>query len=318
MTIKATALRSNRQAVLVCSIALVFAMLLSFLTFFPHLLPQVNRSTLSTTQACDFPIVYNKPPKTASSYIQTVISNWTRDTNRGNYMCSTNPIVTSAVLHECLPQEGDACGVFNCHIFMSQAARGLLEQRLPNYRLLTSTRYPPHRIVSYFLQINSLKVDSSPDFHKALRWYLLNYNPWRLYNYHTAEERMGSCPVTNEEMRLIFNLATSFDIVIDANLRDESNAILRNFNMFQLPPVADANRNKERGAYRLALPNDIKGLLKNISCVEVELHKALQVRMASLYQQATGTSCVQHSPRHTLSSCIEEKEKEVLKDNLIV
>lgn len=319
MTIKAAAsLRQSRQTVLCLSVAVMFGVVLSFVTFFPHLMPTVARPGVTTTQNCPFPIVYNKPPKTASSYIQTVIANWTAKTNRGNYMCSTNPIVTSAILHECLPSAGDACGVFNCHIFMSPAARSLLSKRLPNYRTLTSTRYPPHRIVSYFLQINGFKVTNSPDFYKALRWYLSSYNPWRLYNYHTAEERSGSCPVSIEEMRLIFNLATSFDIVIDANLREESNAILKHFDLFQLPPVADADRNKERGAYRLALPDEMKDLLRNVSCVEIELHKALQVRMASLYQQATGETCVQHLPRHTLSSCIEEKEKEILKNNLIM
>lgn len=268
---------------------------------------------------CPFPLVYNKPPKTASSFIRTVITNWTIDTGRADYRCSTGPLVTSVVLQECVPMSAvtNPCAVVNCHIFLSPHARSLLHARLPGLKYLTSTRYPAHRIVSYYLQVNELNVNAGGnELHDGLRVYLRWYNPWRLYNFHTGGARVGKCPLSEPEIRHVFDLAMRFDLVIDANLRNESNVILKAAGLFQLPEVADSkDRNKERGAWRMPLPDDIKELLHARSCVEVELHKALQLRMASLYERATGVSCIRHGSRTQFSSCIEDREREVLKDH---
>lgn len=266
---------------------------------------------LQTTprKQCDFPIVYNKPPKTASSFLQMTIKDWAESENRSNYICSKDPRYTNLRLQECISPEPDSCGILNCHMYLDANARRVLDQRLPGNLLLTSTRYPPHRIVSFYLQIHDKKYND--DIWKGLGYYLNRYEVWRFYNYHTGENRMGSCPLNDHERVLISTLAARYDIVVDANLRDISNTILGYFGLFELP-IVKGERNKDRGAYKLTLPDDVKQKLRNLTCVEEELHRAFQLRMASLYELASGKKCITAN-----GNCIEKGEYEALKSNWI-
>lgn len=273
-----------------------------------------HKQLLSTQTKCDFPIVYNKPPKTASSFLQKVISNWSQQVGRNDYRCSRTPLVTSAVLPECIPQSGDNCGVFNSHVFMTAPTRRLLDQRLPNYRTLTSIRYPPHRIISTFLFTHKLRKDhlrhDNVEVLSLLENYLRSFNPWLLYNYHTGDARTGSCPLSEEQIKDIYSFSSTIDIVIDVNIREESNIILNHFNLFQIPSVNDlSKRPKERGTAQVRLPTTHLELLRNVSCVEMEIHRALQTRMASLYEMATGKVCVVHGVLDILDSCIAQRER---------
>lgn len=298
---------------LVASLITVLCLISFFMLYIlvPSSLNTVQISSQrSSDKSCEFALVYNKPPKTASSYIQEVIADWAKATGRGNYMCSSRPTESNVVLQECIPPTGDSCGVLNCHIFLDSNALNLLQKRLPDHKLLTSTRYPPHRIVSFYLQMSQLKADDD-NIWDGLREYLRQYDPWRLYNYHTGEARTGSCPLSRADSVLIFTKAARYDIVVDANLRQVSNAILRRHGLFTLPAVT-GERNKDRGAYKLNLPSDVKDLLRNVVCVETELHRAFQMRMASLYEDATGKPC-----KKVPKNCIEDLEYEALNQSWV-
>lgn len=276
----------------------------------------ITRTT--TNKKCDFPFVYNKAPKCASSFIHSVINKWSKEQGRNNYKCGLGPSKSNLILEECLPRKvRDHCGILNCHIFLNKQTKKVVSERLPNHRLMTSTRYPPHRIVSFYLFVRGFTVDtitSNPPRHfLLLRNYLRQYNPWRLYNYHTGEYRTGTCPLSDGERILITSLAQQYHIVIDANLRNVSNEILGHYNLFQLPLLQQGEkRNKEGGAYRMQLTGEVKEALQNVSCVESALHQALQVRMASAYQEATGIPCVFET-----SNCIEQMEKDALASNWV-
>lgn len=284
---------------------------------------------------CDFPVVYNKPPKTGSTTIRKLMLDWANHTRRAAYPCSNLPLDNAVVIHECLPRDADPCGVLSAHLVLAPSMLQLIERRLPNFRLLTTTRYAPHRIISYFMQVHQVVVPASPSNtsaapemiggggrvdeldYDALRWYLSSMNPWRLYNYHTGDTRTGSCPLSHEEMSHIFATATRFDIVVDPNLPQHSNAILQHFNLFSIPHDTPRLNVRHSSAAVHSLPPDILKLLRNVSCVEVELHKALLLRMASLYELATGRPCIRHGPRLSLTSCLEDEERQVLNSSWI-
>lgn len=281
----------------------------------PFLSQPLSKQTLTESSLkCPYPLVYNKPHKTASTYIQGLITNWSKETGRGNYVCAGQSLESAIYLPECIPHKSDGCGVVNCHLILSPETTGILDARMPDHRKITSTRYPPHRIISNFLQINQIRHDSVNETHNALRTYLSKkFNPWKLYNFHTGEDRVGSCPLKMSDRVMIYNMVTKFDFVVDANLVEESNTILRHNGLFTFPEVS--NKVNFRGASGMKLPEDIQQLLRDVACVEFELHKALQMRMASLYEQATGKSCVKHGRPDKMSSCLADKEQIVLKEN---
>lgn len=272
--------------------------------------------------SCEFPIVYNKPPKTAGTYIQTLITDWTRKSGRANYLCGgKRAIETSVYLHECVSREDDGCGVFNAHLVLTPQATTILSQRLPNYRLLTSTRYPAHRIVSFYLQLNLYKTENMSDHdqvEKGLQEYLRHqYNPWAQYNFHTGGYRKKtSCPLRLPERIDIFNVASQYDLVVDANVPEISNIILRDHGLFQFPE--DGDPVNVRGAGDMNLSAETLDLIRNVSCVEEELHRAFHMRMASLYEKATGKTCVESGRVEDLKTCLEEEERKNLKHTWLI
>lgn len=308
----------------VCTLTILLAVTwITIITHAKRIMRMNRKQTTPPVHGCDFPIVYNKPPKTASSFLQDVISNWSRQVGRNDYRCSRTPLVASAVLPECIPRSGDSCGILNSHIFMTPSTRRLLSQRLPKYLTLTSIRYPPHRIISMFLFTRRLRQDQlhqdSPHILAALDSYLRSFNPWRLYNYHTGDTRTGTCPLREDEVRDIYSFSATVDIVVDVSLRQESNVILKHFDLFQIPAVDDlAARPKERGTTQAKLPQQHLDMLRNISCVEMELHRALQVRMASLYELASGQLCLTHGVMKKLDSCIARRERQVLTNSWLI
>lgn len=274
-----------------------------------------SHSTELENHQCPFPIVYNKPPKTAGTYVQTLITNWAAQTGRGNFLCGGRRAVeTSVYLQECVPRDDDGCGVVNCHLHLTPESKDILRRRLPNYRALTTTRYPAHRIVSLFLQLNLFKSNEIKDhveMEKLLQYFLqYKFNPWTLYNFHTGQYRKGSCPLRRVDTIDIFRLAGQYDLVVDANLPKVSNDILRDHGLFQFPNIADEKN--VRGAAHLSLSDETKQMIRNVSCVEDALHKALHLRMASLYEKATGKPCIEHGRIEELSSCLLEMEQRSL------
>lgn len=270
-------------------------------------------------KVCDFPIVYHKPPKTAGTYIQTLITEWAKRTGRSNYLCGgRRAIETVMYLHECVSREDDGCGILNAHLVLTPQATAILGQRLPNYRLLTSTRYPAHRIVSLFLQLNLFKTENMTDaaaVEKGLQDYLRDqYNPWGQYNFYTGGHRKKTaCPLRQSERMDIFNVASQYDLVVDANLPEISNVILKDYGLFQFPEHADPVN--VRGAGELKLSEETLDLIRNVSCVEDELHRALHLRMASLYEKATGEACVESGRIDDLKTCLDERERANLKQH---
>lgn len=268
--------------------------------------------TLLTKKACDFPIVYNKAPKTASSFLKAVITNWSRQVGRPVYRCPSTNIRSGILLPDCVPEDGGdpSCGVLATHVVLNGNARALLAKRMPNYKVIASTRYPPHRIISLYM-FNRKIHDDDPDLEKGLKYYLDTYNPWHQYNYLTGEARYGECPLDLYQLRDITSLVSTFDIIVDVNLRDESNTVLNHFNLFEIPEQPDlSDRLKEFGAVRANISSENLDLLKQKSCVEFELHRAMLYRMASLYEKATGKKCIHDD---SMNSCISEKESEFLK-----
>lgn len=284
-----------------------------------NLLSRSDSSTTRTapTKACgdrQRGLVYNKPPKTASTFIQEVIVNWTERTGRPLYQCNRTPMLTMVNLRTCVPAEPDACGVFSCHVYLNPFALQLFNERIPGHLMLSSTRYPAHRIVSMFLFTRQFR-DSDTGIDGKLERYVNNMNPWELYNYHTGEFRTGTCPMTEDEKRRVFSAVSVYDIVIDANMPDASNKILNYFNVFKLPVINDpADRPKERGTVRINLTDSVRNALKDKTCVEDALHTALQIKMAWLYEQATGETCLFDPRLPTLDTCIQREEKQTLKN----
>lgn len=273
--------------------------------------PTSTVSKLFRWQTCQYPLVYNKPPKTASSFIRGVIRDWARSTGRRHYYCSALPRVSNIVLHECIPSHNAGlCSVLNCHFYLDPNAQQLLNERMPNHRLITSTRDPTHRIFSNFLQWRHIKLQDDAanvtDVMQRFGLFLESYNPWFLYNYHTGENRNGSCPLRSSDKMAIIAMAARYHIVIDVNLRDISNAILKHHGLFQLPEREE--RPNERGAHLLKIPHGMKRTMKRAACVEKQLHEALMHRMASLYEHATGQKCIFDN-----YNCVEKMERKISK-----
>lgn len=265
---------------------------------------------------CAFPIVYNKAPKTASSFLKAVITNWSKEIGRPVYKCPSTNIRSGILLPDCVPAVGplddSSCGVLATHLVLNANAKALLAKRMPEYKVIASTRYPPHRIISLYMFNRKIHSDDR-DLEKGLKYYLDTYNPWHQFNYLTGEARTGECPLDLYQLRDITSLVSTFDIIVDVNLRHESNVILKHFNLFEIPDQPDlSQRLKEFGAVRANISAAHMDLLKQKACVEFELHRAMLYRMASLYEKATGNSCIRGD---TMNSCISEKEEDFLKSS---
>lgn len=118
---------------------------------------------------------------------------------------------------------------------------------------------------------------------------------------------------TEEEMR-IYDMTSQYFVVIDVNLLEESNAILRANGLFQLNA---AGRSNVRGSHLVEITPEIRSLLYNVSCYERVLHKALQMRMASLYERATGKPCIHRGRLAEFTSCLKAVEKRNLGDSWV-
>ena len=150
---------------------------------------------------------------------------------------------------------------------------------------MTSTRSGRERRLSHFLQVNRIRHDAAA--LDDLKSYLKRANPWHDYNYMNGELRNSPCPVSWTDSQSITEMASKYDIVIDADLPDVSNVILKHFGLFQL---TDSSVNV-RGASNLVLDDETEELVKKASCVDEEMHKLLRVRMGSLYEMITGIPC---------------------------
>lgn len=244
---------------------------------------------LRSTSACKFPLVYNKPHKTGSTTVQRALSRWANDTNRTFLACSAYIDKASFQLRECLTPDPTGCAIVATHLVLDPATKALLTQRIGVFKLLTSTRRPRNRILSAFLQQHTTTAGKlGENYVVLLREFLDSFNPWTLYTYHTGVYRDAACPLTEEGRHAVVQLAKTFDVVVDVDLVTHSDAILEHWGLGRLGRVR-ANR---RGAENIAVPDDVERRLTNVTCVEDELHRLLRLRMASLYETATGKVCL--------------------------
>lgn len=252
---------------------------------------------------CNFSIIYNKPPKTASTFIQGKFSSWARKNRRRVFTCTSQAFITNLILHECVPQTNDGCGVLNCHVVLSPPLLSFLRTRLPNARLITSTRYPPARILSLYLQIYNLRgsaLKNTDGNERFRRWLKNSYSPWDLYNFHFGHnfpDRLvkknatgTTCPLSKVETRSILEAISRYDIVIDMNLVEATTTILKHFGLFEI--FDSEKRSNNRHSSLTLLDKESLQLLKNVSCVERVIHFGLQMRMASLYSKVSRKSCI--------------------------
>lgn len=113
-------------------------------------------------------------------------------------------------------------------------------------------------------------------------------------------------------------MATKYDVVIDANLVNASNTILNHYGLFKLPrPEMEVTANV-RGTLGLNFSKEVKDMIKSVSCVEDELHRAFHMRMASLYERITGKKCIRHGDINELGSCMQQHEAEFLNKSWVV
>eukprot|EP00177_Eucheuma_denticulatum_P006430 GFKZ01011730.1.p1 GENE.GFKZ01011730.1~~GFKZ01011730.1.p1 ORF type:complete len:331 (-),score=34.68 GFKZ01011730.1:44-964(-) len=243
----------------------------------------------NTTSSCKFPLVYNKPHKTGSTTVQRALSNWAKEHNRTFVSCSDYIDKASLQLRECLKPDPSGCAVIATHIVLDRDTKVLLTERFGSYKLLTSTRRARSRILSAFLQYHWTKARYlRKEDEVFLREFLDSFNPWTLYNYHTGLYREGACPLSEEGRHAVAQLAKTFDVVVDVDLVKQSEAILEHWGLCRLGGI-HANT---RGAADMRVPDDVERRLKEVSCVEEELHRLLRLRMASLYEKATGKNCL--------------------------
>lgn len=269
-------------------------------------------------ERCEYPFIYNKPFKTASTLVLHTINDWAKTVNRPVFECGEWSHVNAVRLFECIPPGVHHCGILNNHMLLDRVTLSIVAERLPNYRYITTTRYPPHRIISEFMQINDKKWSLGMDVDYEFRDYMRNkYNQYGHIGWYTDEwiHEGHSCPITNGQHRFIYQMASKFAIVIDANLIEESNVILRHANLFTLPE--DGKRSNFRGSQNVNISNETVSVMKKVLCFELALHEALQFRMASLYEQATGKPCVREGQMGKASNCIKDKEREILNDDWI-
>lgn len=272
---------------------------------------------------CAFPIVYNKPHKTGSTFLKAHLANWAKSKKRPLYDCGGNDLDSAARLHDCVQAGSSSCGVMNAHLVLSGQTLSYLEKVLPNFRLMTSTRYPPMRILSAFLQYHKIEGADvkGKEGNELFRKFMHDiYEEWGLYNFHFGDTRVGSCPPTRAERAHIYEAMGRYDIVVDLTLPDVSNIILRRFGLFNYTEIMESQSGltaaNVRGSSLDALDDESKELMKNKSCIEWAMHRAMQNRMASTYDKARGTFNIPYSSRclppgrlETITSCLEGREK---------
>lgn len=248
----------------------------------------MTRETLEE-RMCDAPIVYNKPAKTGSTSIQTAMISWAKSSGRRGIKCSAYIAKTSMQLRECIPHDSSRCAVLATHIELDAGTRELITKRLGgDFISMTSTRAPQERLVSFYMQTKKIRSAEAQEHMGEIAAFARGMNPWDLYNYHTGEARTGRCPLDEMEKRVLVNMVKHYDIVLDMDLPDESNAILKNYDLFQL----SKKRLNNRGSEKLVLNKEARLAIKKVSCVEEEMHRLFRLRMASLYEKATGEPCL--------------------------
>ena len=244
--------------------------------------------TSTKVKTCEYPIVYNKPPKTASSKIGHDIKSWSQEQHRSYYKCSPFINRASFEMRECIPTDKTGCAVISTHVILSDMMKEILTKKIGKFLLITSTRDPRKRMMSMYMQDRRLEWPIKQDILPDLKRFIRNRNPWELYNYHTGKHRVGSCPISQADRAIVRDMVNQADIVIDADLTKESNTILKYHNVFQL---SDKEINV-RGSKEIQLDKEGKELLKNVTCVDEEMHRLYRLRMASVYGKSTNTKCI--------------------------
>lgn len=268
----------------------------------------------SSKRRCKFALVYNEPSKNSSTYITNMLKAWAETENHPFFECGSNPHETASRLQDFIPTVKYDCGVLACHGNLHPAVTSVLQERLPNYRLMTSTRYPAHRIISHYLQKKGKNLSEGADITTGLRNFLLNeYNPSGILALHTGISERRKCPISEEEEIGLYNIVSKYHIVIDANLKNESNVILNRFGLFSLPDDDPYRNVRDLSEYRP--PRDVRLLLRSVSCYERAWHKALQMRMASVYENILRIECVKRGRIGSFTSCLAKKERRALVDS---
>lgn len=276
--------------------------------------PTVNETPAASVQ-CAYPFIYNKPHKTGSSYISTSIRLWAAAVGRDQYRCSGFDHLTAIRLRECLPEREDRCGILNCHIHLMPELRPLIAAKLPGFRVVTSTRYAPHRILSFYMQQRKFITPNESMLPDVKHFLLHEFNPYALVSYHIeAPLQLKTCPLALGDEKNIMAAVAKYDVVVDVTLKQESNSILEKAGLFTFQNSIKRN---SRGSSLFPLDNELRDILYNVSCYDRAVHNALLLRMASLYEAATNTSCLRHGRLRRTSSCLHDRLRLVLNDTWI-
>jgi len=264
------------------------------------IIPLYPLKTDPSASKCAYPIVYNKPHKTGSTTIQMFALRWAQKKGRPAYKCSGFIQKARFQIRECIPHDSSGCAMVATHIELDDITRELLENRIGKFKTITSTRRPDHRILSSFMQTRHLTI-SRANLDKNgtladLKRFLIDFNPWKVYNYHTGRFVQGTCPMSPSEEHRLVKLVNRYDIVLDVDLIHQSNTILAAHDLFQLSANSTVN---SRGSTMLQLDAEARELLRSKMCVEDELHRLFRFRMASAYEKARGKKCLTDS-RHPI------------------
>lgn len=268
-----------------------------------------NRHITSIPQndsiSCPRPILYNKPHKTGSTSIKADLLAWAASQHRPAYVCSPHINVSQIRIRECVPPEvhRSRCRgpVIAAHIRLDDSLLNILTSYIADKPLLvTSTRSPETRITSQFLQYQHTKLQLGkplpPKLEAALQSFLRNWNPWQLYNYHTGSSILSPCPLSYGDRRRLEIFVNRYDVVIDVDRKNVSNVVLKSFDLFQLSGRVE----NVRGTGSAIFTSLTDQLLANVSCVETEMHRLFSLRLASLYQRASGERCLEFDKVHRI------------------
>lgn len=293
-----TTLRLSRDGMLVIFMLICFSLTL-FNVFFSKCaasmpstaVAPVNTVTKQTAESkrCPYPIVYNKPGKTGSTTILGAIRKWTKETGRPLYYCGNTVRITTLTLNGCLPEDHSGCAVVAMHIELDQWTMNFLEEKIGKFMLVTSLRSPEERLMSSIMQNLKITYKEAPQRMSEIRSELAARTGWAVYNYHTGSTRTGSCPVTGHDEKILLQLVRRYDVIIDLEYLEQSNAILKWKGLFQIP---EGIRKNVRGASKIQLDQEGRRVLKSKTCIEEQLYKLFRMRMGYLYGLATDTDCL--------------------------
>lgn len=293
------------------SILLLFLLLFAF-NVFNAIIIYRRTNVFGSFNTDDRVIVYNKPHKTGCTYIQTQLKTWAKRHKIPFRKCTWNYAENVARFRECVPDGSPQVLAF--HFYWSQEVKSILTEKFNSVFLLTSTRHPRMRIPSLFLQIKKWGAEyvskHKKIFDKEFKRFISDMNWIDLFYYHTGEHINKTFPLSNDSKQKIHEISGKYHAVIDLDLKNESEYILKKMNLFS---VFTGKMENVRGSNQLNLSKTSIQLIDRTFCAELELHKALLFRMSMLYDVQNDNQCNRSNYLYSydLNSCLFEKSEAI-------